>query len=146
MLGSFQEAWCWNGFHVLFSQKWLLSRTVGCSSPGTETVAWCKPCVLEPRLCTLRGWQQGAPGTGAVQLGELATFLLNSSGLSGWVFSCLDGPERAMIWCLCLQSGGRFQNKLETEGATKLSAGSAPRSFGWSLESKNSNACSEGYF
>lgn len=146
MLVSFQEAWCWNGFHVLFSQKRLLSQTVGCSSPGTETVAWCKPCVLEPRPHALCGWQQGAPGPGAVQPGELATLLLSSSGLLGWVFCHLDGPEGAMTWCLSLQSGSRFQNKLETEGATKVSAGSAPKSFGWSLESKNSNACGEGYF
>lgn len=74
------------GFHVLFSQKWLLSWTAGCSSPGTETVAWCKPCVLEPGPCALCGWQQGALGARAVQPGELVTLLLNSSGLSGWGF------------------------------------------------------------
>lgn len=119
MLGSFQEAWYWNGFHVSFSQKRLLSQTVGSSSPGTGTVAWCKPCVLERRPCALCGWQQGALGAGAMQPGELATLLLNSSGLLQWVFCCLDEPEGAVTWCLSLslQSGSRFQNKLEMEVA-----------------------------
>lgn len=133
VLGSFQEAWCWNGFHVSFSQKWLLSRTVGWSSPGTETVAWCKPCVLGRALCV------GGSG-------EPRRLELSSSGLSSWVFCCLNGPDLVMTWCLFLQSGTRFPNKPETEGATSVSAESAPKSFGWTLESKDSNTCGGGYF
>lgn len=63
-------------------------------------------------------------------------------------FCCLDGPEGAVTRCLSLslRSGSRFQNKLEMDIAgDKGFSWEWPKSFGWSLESKNSNADGEGY-
>lgn len=80
----------------------------------------------------------GSPGAWAVQPREARTLLLSFAGLLEWVFFYLHHEwEVAMICCLLLslQSGSSLQNKL---CATKVSAWRALKSFGWSLEWKNS--------
>lgn len=109
MFGSFQEACCWDRFHVLHSQKWLLSWAVGCISPGAETVAWCKPCVLEPRPCTLVWVAARSPRARAVQPGELENHLLSSSGVSGVSVLSLDLKEQ---WHGASTSGAGVDFKL----------------------------------
>lgn len=118
MFGSFQEACCWSRFHVLLSQKGLLSWAVGCISPGTETLAWCKPCVLEPRPRTLVWVATRSPRARAVQPGELENHLLSSYVLS------LDLKEQ---WPDASTSGAGAGFKINwcchTKCAAKASAG-----------------------
>lgn len=109
MFGSFQEACCWKRFHVLLPQKWLLSWAVGCISPGTETVAWCKPYVLESRPCTLVWLATRSPRARAVQPAKLENHLLSSSGLSGVSVLSLDLKEQ---WIYASTSGAGVGSKI----------------------------------
>lgn len=110
------------------------------SSPGAETVAWCKPYALEPRPHALCGLQQGALGPEPFSQGSPGPscsalldcwsevfFIFTTKGKEQW-FAASSSPSRV----------GVAYKISWVQRATKVSAWRAPKSFGWSLESKNS--------